>query len=95
MTYWHDSNPWHERAVYVPVDELASALRPDVDPSETLAGWMRFGDRLDAYVLRDSSGYHAGIRYGGNGPDYLSPTIRHVDRIEELYDLHTTPAFLP
>lgn len=39
-----------------------------------LDSWKECGDKLDAYILPQPSGYHSiGIRYGNDGHEYLSP----------------------
>lgn len=68
--WWPASNPWHARAIYLPVEDLSLALGHESVPSH----WMDYGTRLDAYLLPQPSGsILAGVRYGPGGADYLSP----------------------
>lgn len=91
MTYW--TNPW-ENAVPVPLEALAEALAGGTiqvtggrtvpfDKDFILRHWAQYGDRLDAYVLDGAWDFSAGVRYGPDGPDYLSPYIEE-DRAKEL-----------
>ncbi len=75
MAHWHESNPWASKLVYVPdLAELAEALVANRRAREpALRYWQEKGQKLDAYVLKDSLGFHAGIRYGAEGSEYLSP----------------------
>lgn len=82
----HWPNPWPD-VVYVPIEELAECHAGlgqrygDVDgksyiltKERVLEHWRRAGEKLDAYILPQPSGFHSiGIRYGSEGPDYLSP----------------------
>lgn len=91
----HWPNPWH--VVYVPIEELAGAVAGlgktwrDVDGStfimteeRTLEHWRQAGDKLDAYILPQRSGFHSiGIRYGAEGSEYLSP-MSDVAKVQAL-----------
>jgi len=82
----HWPNPWNG-VVYVPIEELAECHMglgqryEDVDGStfimtkeRILQWWRGAGEKLDAYILPQPSGFHSiGIRYGADGPEYLSP----------------------
>ena len=85
MTHW--KNPW-EQAVPVPLDLLASCVAGGNIRDETgktvpydadyiLKYWASYGDKLDGYLLQGMPGGHisAGVRFGPEGPDYLSPYI--------------------
>ena len=81
--YW--TNPWDD-AVPVQIEELATCVAnlgklcscydggPDfvITVETVLAHWREYGDQLDAYILPHPRGYHIGIRYGNDGPEYLS-----------------------
>lgn len=82
---WHQQNPWKDRLIYVPIEELAQAChlvgRPvrnldDVttnwDVEDVLHNWQNYGDKLDAYILTGPL-MTGGVRFGPDGPDYLSP----------------------
>ncbi len=82
----HWPNPWLD-VVYVPIEELAEVAHglgqqwSDVDGSSfimtkerMLEYWHQNGDKLDAYILPQPSGWHCiGIRYGAEDSQYLSP----------------------
>ncbi len=82
----HWPNPWDD-VVYVPIEELAACYAAlgqdciDIDGSRfvwtvdrVLEHWRSAGDKLDAYILPQPSGWHdIGIRYGSKGNQYLSP----------------------
>jgi hypothetical protein len=98
MTYWDQYNPWRERAVYVPIEELAEALADgsnvklsDGTVAEYTAEFIlehcqQYSLNLDAYILpSDVLGYSVGVRYGSHGPEYLSLYARDKSKIEELY----------
>lgn len=82
----HWPNPWPD-VVYVPIEELALCSEglgkdcTDIDGSRfvltadrVLEHWRQAGDKLDAYILPQPSGWHdIGIRYGSKGHQYLSP----------------------
>jgi hypothetical protein len=83
--FWHDQNPWNDRLIYVPVEELAECHiaigRPYllVDGKSVpysvelcLGHFRQYGDKLDAYILTGPL-TTAGIRFGPEGSDYLSP----------------------
>ncbi len=82
MAHWHDYNPWADMLVYLPdLDELSACLDP-ADPLRQKNIWMHGqklrgrGERLDAYILPQPSGWHScGIRYGADGSEYYSPHI--------------------
>lgn len=76
--HWHDSNPWAERVIYIPVELAAEiATQPTQwmlsDAAAVLRHWRHYGQALDAYLLPGPSGISLGVRYGADGPDYLSP----------------------
>jgi hypothetical protein len=82
----HWPNPWPD-VIYVPIEELAACYAAlgqgctDIDGSRfvwtvdrVLEHWSQAGDKLDAYILPQPSGWHdIGIRYGSEGHQYLSP----------------------
>lgn len=93
MTHW--TNPW-EAAVSVPLEDLAGALEGGTiqviggrsvpfDKAFILAYWAKYGDKLDAYLLQGVPEGHisAGVRFGADGPEYLSPYIEQ-DRARAL-----------
>lgn len=75
--HWHFENPWRDRAIYVPLDELM--------PAKADSYRTAYGEKLDAYILVQPTGsFQLGIRYG-KGPDqYLSPqpSIPHDDLVQ-------------
>jgi hypothetical protein len=73
--HWHFDNPWRDKAIYVPVENVAPlSFRRYVDD---------FGPKLDAYILVQPDGRHeAGIRFGDKPDQYLSiSTIMCVDLV--------------
>jgi hypothetical protein len=83
--HWHEQNPWKDRVLYIPLAELAECHaaigKPyaylDEQPliytvAMCLDHWREYGDKLDAYVLTGKT-FTAGVRFGPDGPDYLSP----------------------
>jgi hypothetical protein len=97
--YWHDHNPWRDRLVYVPLRELAEcgfAIGAQLatwngqpllyDVAHMLDHWSQFGRKLDAYILTGQT-LAAGVRYGPEGPDYLSPGF-HLPKLAALLKKH-------
>ena len=72
--YW--TNPWNG-VVYVPLEELADCcVVENFDKDQVLNYFYSRGRYLDAYILPSPypKGYHSiGVRYGNDGPEYLSP----------------------
>jgi hypothetical protein len=103
MRYWHDVNPWADRLVYVPLQDLAEAISGgevtipgagivERTPQYLLASWGQSGHKLDGYIVRNANGVHSvGVRYGAEGQDYLAlaplSTIAKA-RIESLLERH-------
>lgn len=87
MPHWHEYNPWKDYVVYVTLEELADCfygLNNSCGDGNggsfiytkelLLEHWKETGDKLDAYILPQSSGYHdMGIRFGKEPCEYLSP----------------------
>lgn len=98
MTHWHDSNPWAETAVYVPIEELADCVAGtklaevsgkvvDLTRERVLEHWHAAAGpdgKLDAYMLSGAGGLCAGVRFGPKPQDYLSPHILDIHRAREL-----------
>lgn len=97
-------NPW-EDAIPVPIEELAEChaglglVYLKYDPSGgkrfvmtkdwVLDHWKSAGDKLDAYILPDSYGFHyIGIRYGNEGFKYLS-FPGYKDKVQALLEKYT------
>lgn len=107
MAHWDNYNPWREKLVYVPLEELAEALAdgssirlPDGSVVEytaelMLEHWQRNSYCLDAYILPGQAlGFSVGVRYGSHGSEYLSLHARDQSRIKELYERYKdTPSF--
>ncbi|ESX17902.1 hypothetical protein X766_16060 [Mesorhizobium sp. LSJC255A00] len=85
LPHWHDQNPWNDRLMYVPIEELAECFMgigrlvhlndnevTMCDVAFVLQNWAQYGDKLDAYILTGPL-TTASIRFGPEGPDYLSP----------------------
>lgn len=74
LAHWHDSNPWADSVCYIPVELAAALCEYSWGADETLAHWRQYGEKLDAYILPQPSGRHClGVRYGAEGPEYISP----------------------
>jgi len=97
MHHWHEHNPWGDRAVYVPVEEMANCVAGGTIrlPDGSIEGrtaefvlihWQeQFGHRLDAYILPQPSGRHLlGVRFGPEGPQYLSSEAGDPEKVEAL-----------
>lgn len=97
MAHWDAENPWRDGLVYVPIEELAEALSGgqvkigrdgnvvERTAKYNLERWRKYGDKLDAYVLPSSDGLHsAGVRYGPEGDEYLSPAAIYPEKLDEL-----------
>lgn len=101
MSHWHEYNPWQDKVVYVPIEELAEALAggqvrlPDGsiaenDKERLLEVWDQYSHLLDAYILPGQAlGFSAGIRYGSHGPEYLSLYIRDQSAVRELFERYS------
>jgi hypothetical protein len=83
--HWHEQNPWKDRVLYIPLAELAECHQTTGKPyayldekpliytvEMCLDHWREYGDKLDAYILTGKT-FTAGVRFGPDGPDYLSP----------------------
>lgn len=83
--HWHDQNPWNDHLIYVPLEELAECCivigktfaqfddKPLIyEVHHMLDHWNEYGAKLDAYILTGAT-LTAGVRFGPEGPDYLSP----------------------
>lgn len=83
--HWHAQNPWADRLIYVPIEELAEcgihvgqliAQVGELDHIWTveieLDYWSQYGSKLDAYILTGPI-LTGGVRFGPDGADYLSP----------------------
>ena len=87
--FWHKFNPWRDRVIYVTPEELALCLegigelvvypdgKSDLNtPERYVKEWKKAYDKLDPYILPDSSllGSHSiGLRYGPEAHEYISP----------------------
>lgn len=77
--FWHEYNPWNDRLIYVPIEELASCQLKIADRHDpwgminVIAQWTQYGDKLDAYILINSVEMTGGVRFGPQPHDYLSP----------------------
>lgn len=98
MAYWDEYNPWREKIVYVPLEELAEALADgsniqltdgsvvEYTPELMIEHWQQYSYNLDAYILPGQPlGFSMGVRYGSHGPEYLSLHVRDQGKIEALY----------
>lgn len=101
MPHWDQYNPWRDKIVYVPLEELAEALADgsqvrladgnvvEYTPELMLEHWRQYGYELDAYLLPGQAlGFSIGVRYGSHAPDYLSLHARDQSKIEDLYARH-------
>jgi hypothetical protein len=103
MTHWLDDNPWAEKAVYVPAEELAAALQKGAEARQTirpgyqvhsaeshLAKWSSFSNAIDAYILPSDRGEHqAGIRFGSKPDQYLSLFVPDEGVLEDLLNRYS------
>jgi hypothetical protein len=65
--HWHFDNPWRDRAIYVPLQDLV--------PINHQRYQADLGAKLDAYLLPQPDGsVEAGIRYGKEPDQYVSPS---------------------
>jgi len=70
ITHWHEDNPWKDEITYVQLEELAECYPHGPD---SISRWFQYGDKLDAYILPGNKEITAGVRFGPEGSDYLSP----------------------
>lgn len=99
--HWHEHNPWRDRCVYVPIAELAACLwylgqlrrrsdgTQDVLTVDVLVHEWAGAGPVDAYVLRQPSGWHSGgIRFGAAPDAYLSPYFdnRKLEALLQKYE---------
>lgn len=79
--HWHEHNPWRDNLIYVSLEELAACHHAVNDPSsawrmvDAIAHWLQYGDQLDAYILVNTTLMSAGVRYGPEPHQYLSPAF--------------------
>lgn len=106
MSYWDQYNPWREKAVYVPLEELAEALADgssirlgdgsvvEYTAALMLENWHRYSYELDGYILPGPTlEYSVGVRYGSHDNEYLSLHVRDQSRIDDLYQRYVeTPS---
>lgn len=98
MSEWDTYNPWRERVVYVPLEELAEILadgRParlsdgstvELTAEVLLENWRQYGFELDGYLLPGQPlGFAAGVRFGSRGSDYLSLYVPDQSKAEDLH----------
>lgn len=85
--HWFFENPWRQNAVFVPMDKF---IRSTIGAYAWRARIERqYGDKLDAYILRQPDGSMLdGIRYGERPDQYLSPDSHHIASLNRLYDEH-------
>ena len=89
LPHWHKDNPWSEDLVYVSIEELADcALSRGYGRTRTdvLEQWSHYGIWLDAYIL-DGQMITAGIRFGPEPGDYLSPGF-YGEKLRALLEKH-------
>ena len=83
MTHW--PNPWPE-AVPVSLETIADLVaggairQPDgsivlYDAAYALAYFKSMGAKLDPYLLSGGGRIQAGVRYGAEGNEYISPYL--------------------
>lgn len=96
-THWHDQNPWKDKIMYVPIPELAECVvsvgklvrLPQgeltmCDRDFVLQHWAQHGPKLDGYIfIRGSILATAGVRFGPEGHEYLSPAF-HFTKLTAL-----------
>lgn len=104
MPNYSDANPWHDRVVYVSLETAAEIIASDVwlgktadKPAEYwIEEWHRYGDKLDAYILPSTTGgLSLGIRYGREGPEYLSFTLHDSDAAQSVLENTRDTQILP
>lgn len=83
--HWHEFNPWKDRLVYVPIEELAECVLPMGGPDrilpmfetwsmiDAIAHWTQYGLNLDGYIVTEGPILQAGIRFGAEPEHYLTP----------------------
>lgn len=95
VPHWHEQNPWNDHILYVRKEELAECMMA-IGKSfamhdgqhliytieHALEHWETYGSKLDAYILTGKL-ITAGVRYGPEGSDYLSPGF-HMPRLWAL-----------
>lgn len=76
MAHWHDFNPWAAELCYIPSLEEAAALVYEKSDriADLVSHWKQSGgNKLDAYILSQPSGWRAlGIRFGKEPEQYFS-----------------------
>jgi hypothetical protein len=79
--HWHFENPWRQKAIYVPIEDLLPL---------THKGYVSaYGEKLDAYILRQPDGsFQSGVRYGVNEDQYLSPSPIMTTDLKSLVERH-------
>lgn len=78
-------------ARYLGVDQFGSEVKETftLTREKVLEHWGTAGDKLDAYILPQPSGYHCiGIRYGSEDQDYLSPA-GDKEKVQDLLKRYT------
>ncbi|MEH2517393.1 hypothetical protein V1279_002966 [Bradyrhizobium sp. AZCC 1610] len=79
--HWHFDNPWRDKAIYVPLAHLV--------PINHQRYQADLGDKLDAYLLPQPDGtFVAGIRYGKEGEQYISPSPMVLGDTRALAEIH-------
>lgn len=99
----HWPNPW-SNAVFVPLNALAElCIMPDPNYVRyRRSEWYRAGDKLDCYLVwwgsEPNRHLSAGVRYGPDAGDYLSPAIIDYHGAKKLYkkwERHNALSTLP
>jgi hypothetical protein len=85
--HWFFENPWRQKAVFVPFDQF---LRNTIGAMCWKTRLQRqYGEKFDAYILAQPDGsFQAGIRYGANPDQYLSPDSHHIASLVRLHREH-------
>lgn len=85
--YWHDHNPWKDDVVYISPAEADGLLQEVyMDDTYWMEVFLRHDGIIDAYLLPQPGGrFSFGIRYGKDGPEYLSPYCRD-ETAQKIYD---------
>lgn len=74
----------------MPIEELADALDDAYTAELRLAHWRQYGDKLDAYILRNGH-FTIGVRYGDEPSEYLSVYAHDRSKIEALLKKYDNP----
>lgn len=74
--YWHDSNPWKDKLIYISADEAGECI--GAGGYSLIARYKKEHPHIATYLLPQPDGtISLGVRYGADPENYYSPPCRN------------------